>query len=154
MTNVKFKCTAKQMRLHKYFMQIALLTAQNSHARRSKVGAVMVRDGRIISIGWNGQPAGWSNDCEIEVLNERQEKELKTLPTVIHAEVNAVYWCARSGITSDGAIMYLTLSPCAHCALAMVQAGIKEVYYLEEYHDRSGLEVLKQSGIKTKKIKL
>ena len=114
----------------------------------------MVRDGRIISIGWNGQPAGWSNDCEIEVLNERQEKELKTLPTVIHAEVNAVYWCARSGITSDGAIMYLTLSPCAHCALAMIQAGIKEVYYLEEYHDRSGLEVLKQSGIKTKKIKL
>lgn len=148
------KKASKQERLHKYFMQIAVLTAQNSYAKRSKVGAVMVRNGRIISIGWNGQPAGWPNECEVETISENNEKVLQTLPTVIHAEVNAIYWCAKSEIISDGATMYLTLSPCAHCALAMVQAGIKEVYYLEEYHDASGLEILKKSGVKAKKIEL
>jgi len=60
----------KQDRLNKYFMKIALLTAENSYAKRSKVGAVMVRNGRIISIGWNGQPAGWDNCCEEEVIDE------------------------------------------------------------------------------------
>jgi len=72
----------------------------------------------------------------------------------VHAEVNAIYWCAKSEIISDGAAMYLTLSPCDHCALAMVQAGIKEVYYLEEYHDVSGLDILKKSGIKVEQITL
>ena len=114
------KKVSKQERLHKYFMQIAVLTAQNSYAKRSKVGAVVVRNGRIISIGWNGQPAGWPNECEVETIGENNEKVLQTLPTVIHAEVNAIYWCAKSEIISDGATMYLTLSPCAHCALAMV----------------------------------
>ena len=150
----KAKQAAKNARLNKYFMQIAKLTAENSYAKRSRVGAVMVRNGRIISIGWNGQPAGWDNCCEEEVLNENGEKELRTLPTVVHAEVNAIYWCSKSEIISDGATMYLTLSPCAHCALAMIQAGIKEVYYLDEYHDKSGLEILKKSGIKVEQITL
>lgn len=144
----------KENRLHRYFMQIAQLTAQNSYAKRSKVGAVMVRDGRIISIGWNGQPAGWDNCCEEESIDSEGNKILKTLPTVVHAEVNAIYWCSKSEIMSDGASMYLTLSPCAHCALAMIQSGIKEVYYLEEYHDIIGLEILKKSGIKVKQIKI
>ena len=144
----------KQDRLNKYFMKIALLTAENSYAKRSKVGAVMVRNGRIISIGWNGQPSGWDNACEEEIEDENGEKKLRTLSTVVHAEVNAIYWCAKSEIISDGATMYLTLSPCNHCALAMVQAGIKEVYYLEEYHDASGLDILKKSGIEVHKISL
>ena len=146
--------STKQDRLNKYFMKIALLTAENSYAKRSKVGAVMVRNGRIISIGWNGQPSGWDNACEEEIEDENGEKKLRTLSTVVHAEVNAIYWCAKSEIISDGATMYLTLSPCNHCALAMVQAGIKEVYYLEEYHDASGLDILKKSGIEVHKISL
>ena len=146
--------STKQDRLNKYFMKIALLTAENSYAKRSKVGAVMVRNGRIISIGWNGQPSGWDNACEEQIEDENGEKKLRTLSTVVHAEVNAIYWCAKSEIISDGATMYLTLSPCNHCALAMVQAGIKEVYYLEEYHDASGLDILKKSGIEVHKISL
>lgn len=146
--------STKQDRLNKYFMKIALLTAENSYAKRSKVGAVMVRNGRIISIGWNGQPSGWDNACEEEIEDENGEKKLRTLSTVVHAEVNAIYWCAKSEIISDGATMYLTLSPCNHCALAMVQAGIKKVYYLEEYHDVSGLDILKKAGIEVHKISL
>lgn len=138
----------KEERLNKYFMKIALLTAENSYAKRSKVGAVMVRDGRIISLGWNGQPAGWDNCCEEEVEDENGNKVLKTLPTVIHAEANAIYWCSKTEIISNGAAMYLTLSPCMHCALAMLQAGIKEVYYYEQYRDTTGIELLKKSGIK------
>lgn len=145
---------AKHEKLNKYFMQIAKLTAENSYAKRSKVGAVMVRDGRIISIGWNGQPSGWDNACEEEVLDENGNRVLRTLPTVVHAEVNAIYWCSKSEIVSNEATMYLTLSPCAHCALAMIQAGIREVYYLEEYHDKTGLEILKKSNIRVKQITL
>lgn len=144
----------KENKFDKYFMNIAVLTSQNSYAKRSRVGAVMVRDGRIISIGWNGQPKGYDNCCEEVVEDSLGNRSLVTLPTVIHAEVNAIYWCAKTEIISDGATMYITLSPCVHCALAMIQAGIKRVCYLEKYRDTSGIDVLEKAGIKVEKVEL
>ena len=139
-------------------MDVAKRTAENSYAVRSKVGAVLVKDNRIISTGWNGTPAGFDNYCEYKVKQQSYYDSqvnplgLKTKSNVIHAEANAIYFCAKHGISTNGSTLYITLSPCATCALALIQAGIKEVYYAEQYRDRTGLDILEQAGIKTLKI--
>lgn len=137
-----------QDKMDRYFMKVAQLTAELSHAKRKKVGAVLAKDNRIVSIGYNGQPAGWDNSCE-DVL---PDGSLVTKPTVIHAEANALFWCAKSEIITEGATMYLTLSPCATCALGLIQSGIKRVVYFEEYRNKNGIDVLKKSGIKVDKL--
>ena len=115
--------------MDRYFMQMAELTAGNSHAIRSKVGAVLVKDGRVISAGWNGTPYGFPNACEEEHTDiATGEKTLVTLPYVIHAEMNVICFCAKNGINTDGTSLYITLSPCEKCALLLIQAGIKAVY--------------------------
>lgn len=144
----------KEERYNKYFMDVALRTAENSYAIRSKVGAVLVCDNRIIATGWNGTPAGFDNCCEEKYVKGPSSNDigLKTKATVIHAEANAIYFCAKHGISTEGAILYITLSPCATCALALIQAGIKEVYYLEKYRDDTGLRILQQANIKIEQI--
>ena len=137
-----------------YFMKVAKLAAENSYSRRAKVGAIIVRNGRIISTGWNGQPKGFDNCCEREVVLPTGEKALETLPTVIHAEMNALFWCSKTEIISDNSELYVTLSPCVNCALGIIQCGIRKVYYLDEYRDTSGLELLKKCGIALEQIKI
>lgn len=139
-----------QDRMDRYFMKVAQLTSELSYAVRKKVGAVLVKDNRIISVGFNGQPKGWSNICE-DVM---PDGSLVTKPTVIHAEANALFWCAKTEIITNGSTMYLTLSPCATCALGLIQSGIKRVVYLDEYRDLSGIEVLKKSGIEVQKLEI
>ena len=131
-------------------MKVAQLTAELSYAKRKKVGAVLVKDNRIISVGFNGQPTGWDNCCE-DVM---PDGSLVTKPTVIHAEANALFWCAKTEIITNNSTIYLTLSPCATCALGLIQSGIKRVVYLEEYRDLSGVEVLKQCNIEVQKLEL
>ena len=137
-----------------YFMKVAKLAAENSYSRRAKVGAIIVRNGRIISTGWNGQPKGFDNCCEREVVLPTGEKALETLPTVIHAEMNALFWCSKTEIISDNSELYVTLSPCVNCALGIIQCGIRKVYYLDEYRDTSGLELWKKCGIALEQIKI
>ena len=139
-----------QDRMDRYFMKVAQLTSELSYAVRKKVGAVLVKDNRIISVGFNGQPKGWSNVCE----DMMPDGTLVTKPTVIHAEANALFWCAKTEIITNGSTMYLTLSPCATCALGLIQSGIKRVVYLDEYRDLSGIEVLKKSGIEVQKLEV
>lgn len=139
-----------QDRMDRYFMKVAQLTSELSYAVRKKVGAVLVKDNRIISVGFNGQPKGWSNICE-DVM---PDGTLVTKPTVIHAEANALFWCAKTEIITNGSTMYLTLSPCATCALGLIQSGIKRVVYLDEYRDLSGIKVLKKSGIEVQKLEI
>jgi dCMP deaminase len=131
-------------------MDIACRTAELSHAIKKKVGCVIARNGRIISIGFNGTPAGFDNTCEYTDENG----ELKTKDTVIHAEANALYWCARTEIITEGATCYVTLSPCKHCALGLIQSGVSRVVYEEEYwnNDKTGLELLKKAGVTVEKI--
>ena len=137
----------KAEKYNRFFMDVALRTAQMSYAIRSKVGSVLVKDNRIIATGWNGTPAGADNCCE-----ETCVSELKTKPNVIHAEANIIYFCAKNGIKTDGTILYITLSPCSTCALAIIQAGIKKVYYHEEYRDTTGLDILRESDIEVEKL--
>lgn len=129
--------------LHGMFMQIALTVSNRSHAKRLKVGAVLVKDLRIISYGWNGMPTGHTNECETNNV---------TKPEVIHAEFNCIAKCAKSTESTEGSILYVTLSPCVECAKLIIQSGIKEVYYVEKYRDPSGIKLLKKSKIKCHEI--
>jgi dCMP deaminase len=143
-------------------MKTAHTFAELSHARRLKVGAIVVKDDRIISIGYNGMPSGWDNNCEYEelgfsdaVFGEPQtliSKGLKTRPEVLHAEMNALFKLARSNESGLGAIIFITHSPCIECAKGIYQAGIQTVYYSQDYRDQKGIDFLKQCNINVWKL--
>lgn len=135
------------------FADIATRTAEMSSAIRLKVGAIIVKDDRIISMGYNGMPAGWSNICEDEIVDmEDGNITLKTKSEVLHAEMNALMKLARSTESGDGASMFLTHSPCMECAKGIYQAGIKEIYYKTQYRSNDGLDFLKKCNITVIKI--
>jgi len=131
-----------------YFMDIARRTAELSHARRLQVGAVIVKDDKIISIGYNGMPAGWDNDCEDQVYEQDGfHITLTTKPEVRHAETNAIAKLARSNESGLDSDMFITHGPCLDCAKLIFQSGIKRVFYSEAYRDDAGIQFLKKSGI-------
>ena len=115
------------------FMDTAARFADLSSARRLKVGAVVVKDNRIISIGYNGMPSGWTNECEELVYRIAEEPILKTKDEVIHAEANAITKLARDGDSGLGASLFCTHAPCIHCAKIIYGAGVKKVYYRHSY---------------------
>jgi dCMP deaminase len=125
------------------YSDIAARVAELSSARRLKVGAIIVRDDRIISIGYNGMPAGWNNNCE----TEQADGTLKTRPEVLHAEMNALMKLARCHESGDGADLFITHSPCMECAKGIYQAGINRVYYSTQYRSDEGVNFLKQCSI-------
>ena len=140
-------------------MKTAETFADLSHARRLHVGAIVVKDDRIISIGYNGMPAGWNNNCEEEVVvavvdgyPQREIKELKTRSEVLHAETNAIAKLARSNESGFGSDMFITHSPCLDCAKLIFQSGIKRVWYGEAYRNTDGIEFLTKSGIEVNKV--
>jgi dCMP deaminase len=110
-----------------------------SCCKRKKVGALIVKDGTIISDGFNGTPKGFPNDCE--------DANGDTHWYVLHAEANAMLKVARSTQNTDGATLYVTYSPCKDCSKMIIQAGIKRVIYREEYRDISGVKILREAGI-------
>ena len=119
-----------KQKLIQAYMQTAKIFAELSHARRLHVGAIVVKDDRIISIGYNGMPAGWDNDCEYEAapgFGEAVPPLLKTRPEVLHAESNAISKLARSSESGDGATMFITHAPCMECSKLIYQSGIKKV---------------------------
>ena len=129
-------------------MQTAKTFAELSHARRLKVGAIIVKDDRIISIGYNGMPAGWDNNCEHEMKWPNGEiRFLETKEEVLHAETNAIAKLARSNESGEGASLFVTHSPCIQCAKLIYQSGITNVYYGMQYRDDKGLKFLEQSRI-------
>ena len=121
------------------YMKLAEETSKLSYAERLKVGSVIVKDHRAISLGYNGMPSGWDNTCE---------HEGKTKDEVIHAEANAIIKLARDGESGRGASMFLTHAPCIHCAKMIYGAGIVDVYYKEEYRDTSGIKFLENCKVK------
>lgn len=132
-------------------MEIANLISKESKAKKKQVGAIIVKNNSIISVGYNGTPHGFDNNCE-DTVEEMQrsyqiEPKLVTKPEVIHAESNAITKCARSTISSEGAKLYTTTSPCIECAKLIIQAGIVEVIYDEEYKDLRGIELLLEAEI-------
>jgi dCMP deaminase len=143
------------------YMKVAETFAELSSARRLHVGAIVVKDDRIISIGYNGMPSGWDNNCEYEdidfsdaIYGEPQtviNKGLKTKPEVLHAETNAIAKLAKSTESGDGATMFITHSPCLDCAKLIYQSGIKSVYYRNTYRSDDGIEFLKKCKIEVNK---
>ena len=139
-------------KFQKLYMDWAQRVAELSHARRLHVGAVIVKDDTVISYGYNGMPAGWSNDCEEEIYQQDGTTGLKTKPEVLHAETNAIAKLARSTESGLGADLFVTHSPCLDCAKIIYQSGIKRVYYANDYRDRAGLDFLQASGIEVQKV--
>jgi dCMP deaminase len=132
-------------------MDTARIFAELSHARRLHVGAIVVKDDRIISIGYNGMPAGWDNNCEDVVQHSDDTITLKTKPEVLHAESNAISKLARSTESGVDADIFITHSPCLDCAKLIYQSGIKRVWYGSEYRDSSGTDFLRRSGVEVTK---
>lgn len=148
-----------KQKLKKAYMKTAETFAELSHARRLHVGAIVVKDDRIISIGYNGMPAGWDNNCEDESVELYSGYEgaihrtvLKTKPEVLHAETNALAKLAKSTESGDGATMFITHSPCLDCAKLIYQSGIGSVYYRNNYRNEDGIEFLKKSGVTVEKL--
>jgi dCMP deaminase len=134
------------------YMQTAKIFAELSHARRLHVGAIVVKDDRIISIGYNGMPSGWDNNCEDKVWDKTGDYELKTKPEVLHAESNAISKLARSSESGDGATMFITHAPCMECSKLIYQSGIKKVYFGQAYRDTSGVEFLNKCKVIVEQI--
>jgi dCMP deaminase len=124
-------------------MKVAQTVASLSYCTKRKVGAILVKDDQIIATGYNGTIKGFDNTCEVNS---------KTLPTVLHAEANAITSCAKKGIATNNSIMFVTLSPCIDCAKLIIQAGIKKVFYKDTYKNLEGIKLLNKKGIKIKKM--
>jgi dCMP deaminase len=162
------------------YMKVAETFAELSSAKRLHVGAIVVKDDRIISIGYNGMPSGWDNNCEYkdymsdaggwlspdEIYEQWPFEEedidpdlgyarryaLKTKPEVLHAETNAIAKLAKSTESGLGATMFITHAPCLDCAKLIYQSGIGSVLYRNTYRDTSGITFLEKSGVTVEKI--
>ena len=129
-------------------MDVAERFAQLSTARRLQVGAIVVKNDRIVSIGYNGMPSGWDNNCEEEMKWPNGHiAHLKTKPEVIHAEANAIAKLAKSSESGKDSVMFLTHAPCMDCAKQIYTAGIKNVYFRSNYRNTDGLTFLEKCDI-------
>ena len=141
--------------IDEYFMMMAVLVASRSTCIRRKVGAVIVKDKRVLSTGYNGPPRGMAHCDETGCIREQlhvPSGERHELCRGLHAEQNAVIQAAVFGTSIDGASIYVTNHPCSVCAKILINAGIKEIIYDEYYHDELAEEILKESGIKVRQF--
>ena len=141
------------------YMRVAESFAELSSARRLHVGAIIVKDDRIISIGYNGMPSGWDNNCEDESVELYSGYEgaihrtvLKTKPEVLHAETNAIAKLAKSTESGLDSTLFVTHSPCLDCAKLVYQSGINTVYYRNSYRNDDGIHFLEKAGVHVEKI--
>ncbi len=137
--NIKYSDTQKQLRYDLAYLKMAFIWSNLSHCNRKKVGALIVKEGMIISDGYNGSPSGFSNSCE--------DAEGNTHWYVLHAEANALTKLAKSNNNAKSATLYITLSPCRDCSKLILQAGVKRVVYINQYKDTSGIDFLNQTDI-------
>ena len=137
---------SKQRKYDITYLKMAQEWGNLSYCERRKVGALIVKNNRIISDGYNGTPSGFENFCE--------DDDGYTKWYVLHAEANAITKVASSTQSCDGATLYITLSPCKQCSKLIYQAKIKRVVYAVQYRDTSGIEFLKKAGIIVEHIKI
>ena len=134
------------------YMDVAQRFSELSSAKRLQVGAIVVKDDRIISIGYNGMPSGWDNNCEDYIQLSDDTITTKTKPEVIHAEANAIAKLAKGNESGDGSTMFLTHAPCIDCAKQMYAMGVKTVYYRDSYKSDEGLTFLEKCSIMVFKV--
>jgi dCMP deaminase len=140
------------------YMDMAERFSQLSSAVRLKVGAIIVKNHRVISIGYNGTPEGWDNNCE-EIVDRVDEKGIhwystKTKDEVIHAEANAILKLAKDGESGIDSTLFLTHAPCIHCAKMIYGAGIKEVYFKNTYRNDDGIKFLEKCDVNIMRAQL
>lgn len=121
---------------------------QRSTCERGQVAAILVKDGRIISTGYNGAPSGLPHCLDFGCI----PKEDGGCDRTVHAEANAIVFAAKNGISTDGSTMYCSYSPCMTCAKLIINAGIKRLVYLKAYRDHGGLMLLQKAGIIIKRF--
>lgn len=135
------------------YMDVAERFSQLSSATRLQVGAIVVKDDRIISIGYNGMPSGWDNCCEDVVREDEVGFQVtKTKPEVLHAESNAIAKLASSHESGKNATLLCTHAPCIDCAKLIYQSGIATVYYKNDYRSTQGLDFLNKSGVEVSQL--
>lgn len=134
----------KQLRYDKAYLRMAETWAKLSYCERKQVGAIIVKDGMIISDGYNGSPSGFDNRCE--------DEDNKTHWYVLHAEANAILKVAKSTHNAKDATLYLTLSPCKECSKLILQAGITRVVFISDYKDGDGKDFLRKAGVQVQQI--
>jgi len=154
-----------------YYMDVAERTSRLSSAIRRQVGAVIVKDNRILSYGYNGMPTGWENTCENKeympgdsrdgelypyeeydkTVESNRRYRLVTKDEVLHAESNAIAKVSGSTESSEDATLFVTTAPCIHCAKMIFQSGIKNVFYRDTYRDDAGVEFLAKGGVNVTK---
>lgn len=144
---------------HQIYMNLASEIAQRSHCVKRQVGAVIAKDTRIVSLGYNGPPAGTHN-CDEEWPEEGCERsETGSCSLALHAEENAILYAAKNKVDLEGATLYLTLSPCLSCARMVFTSRIKKVIYLNSYAEYKGfakdegVEFLRKFGVEVEKYK-
>ncbi len=134
----------KQLRYDKAYLRLAKEWGKLSHCKRKQVGALIVKDGIIISDGYNGSPTGFPNECEDQNGNTKWY--------VLHAEANAITKVAKTNNNAQGSTLYITLSPCKECSKLILQAGIKRVVYTQAYKDQEGVKFLRSAGVEIEQI--
>jgi len=144
----------KQKKLDKFFLETAVKAAEFSSCIRLKVGAVITKDNRIISTGWNGVSSGVPhcnelnnelrliNDDSLYQIEDRKKHHIFSEQFEIHAEMNAILDMAKRGLSPEGATLYTTIAPCTNCAKLVIVSGIKRIVYLKEYdRDNNKLDI-------------
>jgi dCMP deaminase len=142
---IKIIRSEKTLKTDLIYLKMSEMWATNSHCKRTQVGCLVVKNKSIISDGYNGSPSGFPNQCE--------DENNVTLPYVLHAETNAITKLAKSTNSSDGATIYVTLSPCFECSKLIIQAGIKRVVFKELYRKTDSIKFLHEAGIEIVRIK-
>lgn len=140
--------TKKQRRYNNLYIELVFSVASMSHCATRKVGAIIVKDNRVLSSGWNGMPAGWNNKCE--------DWHGNTKPEVLHAELNMIAKIGRSNDSAEGGVVYVTYLPCIECTKILYQSGISAVYYSEYKggdHNTNGIKFLRKCRIPVVRIK-
>ena len=157
MFNKTYICFPMKPAFEDIFMELAVNLSKRSHCIRRQVGAVLTKDTRIISIGYNGPPSGTHN-CDIEWPETGCPKDSKgSCSLALHAEQNAIIYAVKNGTLIEGATLYVTLSPCIACARIIYSTGIKKVFYLHSYAEykgiptEEGVEFLKKFGVEVSK---
>jgi len=136
-----------QSDLDKTYLEMAKVWSKLSKAKRQKVGCLVVKNGVIISDGYNGTPKGFDNECEYNP-NPNLFHKILTKPEVLHAESNAITKLSKSTQSSCGATMYITIAPCLDCSKLIIQSGIERVVYKNNYKNLEGVNLLKKANIK------
>lgn len=132
------------------FTDIIKVLAQRSTCDTRRVGALLAKDNRIISTGYNGSPKGSPHCDEVGCQKDKDGACIRT----VHAEANVIAFAARYGISSEGTTLYTTMAPCFTCAKLIINAGIVAVYYVKEYRLKDGIEALKENGIEIERLKI